>query len=162
MTQTNIASFPNTTTLNIKVRRRTPAVVRMAKQYGPAASLGSVITVLLGLSLTHLSHGIQIVTGCNAVEGTSMAIGIDLLIVSLEVAMVATAGTRSCKAVSRFANPAIIAAFAWSAGLNAFAFAYGAKEWMVYVAATLGASIPGLIYASTRAWAALAINSKQH
>jgi hypothetical protein len=91
-----------------------------------------------------------------------MAIGLDLLLVALECAMVATVGTKAHRAVARFANPALVAAFAWSAGLNAFAFSSTtAVLWMTVVAASLGASIPALIYAGTRAWAALAINSRQ-
>src|SRR5258706_7036958 len=146
--------------------RKTSTAARVAKQYGPAAGLGSVISVLLGLSLTHLAHGITIVTGCSPWEGTAMAIGLDLLIVSLEVGRVTTAGTKSHKAVAKFANPALIAAFGWSSALNALAFGSGAPDstyhWMMVTGAALGASIPALIYAGTRAWAALAINSKQH
>jgi hypothetical protein len=74
-------------------------------------------------SLSHLARGIQIVTGCEMWEGTAMAIGLDLLIVALECAMVATVGTKAYKPVARFANPALLVAFVWSAGLNAFAFA---------------------------------------
>lgn len=166
MKPTNVVALPSSTPKTSRKPRKTPAILRLAKQYGPAASLGSVISVLLGLSLTHLSHGIQIVTGASAGEGTSMAIGIDCLIVSLEVAMVVTAGTRSHKAVAQFANPALFAAFGWSSALNALAFGSGAPDsayhWMMVTGAALGASIPALIYAGTRAWAALAINSKQH
>ena len=91
-----------------------------------------------------------------------MAIGLDLLIVALEVSMVTTVGTKAHKQVCRFANPALIAAFTWSAGLNAFAFsATSAVLWMTVTAASLGASIPALIYAGTRAWAALAINARR-
>jgi hypothetical protein len=159
-TQTNIVALPAQKAPR-KHRRQRPTIVRLAKAYGPAAGLGSVIAVLLGLSLTHLAHGIQIVTGCAPIEGTAMAIGLDLLIVALEVAMVATTG-RTNRKVSKFANPALIAAFVWSAGLNAFAFASGAQGWMVYVAAVLGASIPALIYLGTRAWSAIAISNRDH
>lgn len=164
-TQTNIITLPQAKPATRRARK-TSHVARVAKQYGPAAGLGTVISVLLGLSLTHLAHGIDIVTGCAPLEGTAMAIGLDLLIVSLEVAMVTTAGTKSHKGVARFANPALVAAFGWSSGLNALAFGSGAPEsayhWMAVAGAALGASIPALIYAGTRAWAALAINSKQH
>jgi hypothetical protein len=53
-----------------------------------SCGLGAVILVLLYLSLSHLARGITIVTGCEMWEGTAMAIGLDLLIVALEVAMV--------------------------------------------------------------------------
>jgi len=68
-----------------------------------------VLVVLLDLSLTHLAHGVQIITGCEPWEATAMAIGLDLLIV---------AGTRAYKLVARFANPALTVALLCG-GLNA-------------------------------------------
>jgi len=56
------------------------------------------------LSLNHLAHGVRIVTGCEPWEATAMAIGLYLLIVGLECAMLVTAGTRAYKPVARFAN----------------------------------------------------------
>jgi hypothetical protein len=68
-------------------------------------------------------------------------------------------GTSAYKPVTRFADPALIVAFL--CGLNAFASsAASAVLWMTVVAATLGASIPALIYAGTRAWAALTREQK--
>jgi hypothetical protein len=142
-------------------KARRPSRAAALKHFAPVAGLGAVILVLIGLSLSHLAHGVRIVTGCSWWEAVAMATGLDLLIVGLEVAMVVTAGTKAYKPVARFANPALIAAFTWSAGLNAFAFsATSAVLWMTVTAAGLGASIPALIYAGTRAWAALAINAR--
>jgi hypothetical protein len=142
-----------------KTRRTTKAA--LLRRHAPAIGLGAVIVVLLTLSLDHLAHGVEIVTNCAPWEAYAMAIGLDLLIVGLEVAMVSTAGTKAYKAVARFANPALIAAFVWSAGLNAFAFSAAATTvYMLTTAASLGASIPTLIYLGTRAWAALAINAR--
>jgi hypothetical protein len=147
----------------VKPRRtRKTSKTAVIRKNMPAIGLGSVIVVLLYLSLNHLAHGIQIVTGCESWEGTAMAIGLDLLIVALECAMVATVGTKAHRSVARFASPALIVAFLWSAGLNAFAFsAASSVMWMAVVAASLGASIPALIYAGTRAWAALTIESRR-
>jgi hypothetical protein len=109
---------------------------------------------LVTLSLNHLAHGITVVKLCQDWEGLEPMAG--------EVAMVATAGTKAAKSVARFANPALITAFAWSAGLNAFAFSAGTSAlWMTVTAASLGASIPALIYAGTRIWAALTIESRR-
>ncbi len=142
-------------------RKRRVTKAAIIRRHAPAVGLGAVLLVLLYLSLSHLAHGVQIVTGCEAWEGMAMAIGLDLLIVGLECAMVATAGTKAYKPVARFANPALIVAFTWSAGLNAFAFsAASGALWMAITAASLGASIPALIYAGTRAWAALAISAR--
>jgi hypothetical protein len=120
-----------------------------------------VLVALLYLSLSHLAHGVAIVTGCDPVDGLLMAIGLDLLIVGLETALVATAGGKAYKPVARFANPALVVAFAWSAGLNAFAFAAATVTLpMTITAAALGATIPALIYAGVRSWAAMCINSR--
>jgi hypothetical protein len=157
---TNVVRIPYAQKPATRKARR-PARAALIRRHAPAAGLGCVILCLLYLSLSHLAHGISIVTGCEPWEGTAMAIGLDLLIVALECAMVSTVGTKAYKPVARFANPALIVAFTWSAGLNAFAFsAASAAMWMAVTAASLGASIPALIYAGTRVWAALAINAR--
>jgi hypothetical protein len=141
-------------------RRASKAAI--VRRHAPAAGLGLVILVLLYLSLNHLARGIAVVTLCQDWEGLAMAVGLDLLIVALEVAMVVTAGTKAARPVARFANPALITAFAWSAGLNGFAFSANqdAMTWKA-VAALLGLSIPVLIYLATRSWAALTIESRR-
>jgi hypothetical protein len=72
--------------------------------------------------------------------------------------------TDPCRVGSRreFANPALITAFAWSAGPNGFAFSANqdAVMWKA-VAAVLGVSIPVQIYLGTRTWAALTIESRR-
>jgi hypothetical protein len=160
MTTATVHQLKTTTKTATRKAKRTSKVT-LIRRHAPTVGLGGVILVLLYLSLNHLAHGITIVTGTDPWEGTAMAIGLDLLIVALECAMVATVGTKSHRAVARFANPALIVAFLWSAGLNAFAFSATTDVlWMTIVAASLGASIPGLIYAGTRAWAALAISAR--
>jgi hypothetical protein len=72
-----------------------------------------------------LASGIVVVAGCEMWEGT--VVGLDLLIVGLEIALVSTTGTKAHKAVARFANPALIVAFLCSAGLNAFAFSASSR-----------------------------------
>jgi hypothetical protein len=131
------------------------------RKHLPAAGLGAVILVLLGLSLSHLARGIVVVAGCEMWEGTAMAVGLDLLIVGLEIALVSTTGTKAHKAGARFANPALFLAFAWSSGLNAFAFSWNSTTLpMQVIAAALGFSIPLLIYAGVRSWSALAISAR--
>jgi hypothetical protein len=146
---------------NRQHNRRTSRAA-ILRRYATAAGLGLVILVLLYLSLNHLARGIQVVTLCQDWEGYAMAIGLDLLIVGLEVAMVVTAGTKAARPVARFANPALITAFAWSAGLNGFAFSANqdAMMWKA-VAAALGLSIPVLIYLAARCWAAMTIESSR-
>jgi hypothetical protein len=157
-----VVQLPQPTPKVARKPSRRPSRASAFRRHGPAAGLGAVILVLLGLSLSHLSTGVQIVTHCSWLEALAMAVGLDLLIVGLEVAMVTTAGTRAYRPVARFANPALVAAFMWSAGLNAFAFSAGSTVlWMTVTAASLGASIPALIFAGVRSWAALAIESRR-
>jgi hypothetical protein len=164
---TNVTAIPATRRESTPLRpprqpNRRAGRAAILRRHAPAAGLGFVILVLLYLSLNHLARGIAVVTLCAAWEGTAMAIGLDLLIVGLEVAMVVTAGTKAARPVARFANPALITAFAWSAGLNAFAFC-ASQDVMTWkaVAAALGLSIPVLIYLATRSWAALTIESRR-
>ena len=68
--------------------------------------------------------------------------------------MVSTVGTKAYKPVARFANPALRVAFLWSAALNAIHSTVLVElKAKALTAASLGASIPGLIYAGTCAWA---------
>ena len=159
---TNVTAISATRREAAPRQGRRTAKAAIFRRHAPAAGLGLVILVLLYLSLNHLARGVQIVTLCERWEGIAMAIGLDLLIVGLEVAMVVTAGTKAARPVARFANPALITAFAWSAGLNAFAFC-ASQDVMTWkaVAAVLGVSIPILIYLGTRTWAALAIETRR-
>jgi hypothetical protein len=76
-----------------KQRKASKAV--LFRHHAPAIGLGAVIMVLLSLSLSHLARGVELVTGCAPWEALAMAIGIDLLIVALEVSMVTTVGTKA-------------------------------------------------------------------
>jgi len=159
---TNVTAISATRREAAPRQGRRTAKAAIFRRHAPAAGLGLVILVLLYLSLNHLARGVQIVTLCERWEGIAMAIGLDLLIVGLEVAMVVTAGTKAARPVARFANPALVGAFLWSAGLNAFAFTADTSVlWMTITAASLGASIPALIYAGTRTWAALTIETRR-
>jgi hypothetical protein len=116
MATSNVVQLKSQQKTVTRKRRTTKAAI--IRRHAPAVGLGAVILVLIGLSLSHLAHGVSIVTGCADWEAYAMAIGLDLLIVGLEVAMVVTAGTKAHKPVARFANPALIATFTWSAGLE--------------------------------------------
>jgi hypothetical protein len=97
---------------------------------------------LTALSLSHLAHGIQVVTAAESWEAWSMAVGIDLGFVALELSQLAI-GDKLRKQVSRFAKPAIVGTLIGSAGMNAFAFAAQAgNPWMMAAAVTLGVAIP--------------------
>lgn len=57
--------------------------------------------------------------------------------------------------VSRFAVPAIIGTLAMSGAMNALSFSERAEGLMLWPAIGLGLAIPALVYALTRAGAAL-------
>lgn len=123
------------------------------------AAMGGVATILVGLSLSHLAHGIELVTTSDKLEAWSMAIGIDLGFVSLELSQIMCATDKLRKAISTYTKPAIVGTLIGSAAMNAFAFASLSSGWMQYAAAALGLSIPALIYAMTRIGAALYIDT---
>jgi hypothetical protein len=136
-----------------KNRRASKALRRQA---GTAVGVGAVAVTLTALSLSHLAHGIEIVTGCQSWEGWAMAVGIDLGFVALELSQL-TVSDKLRRQVSRFARPAILGTLAGSAAMNAFAFAaQTTTAYMMAAAVTLGVAIPSLIYSLTRVGAALA------
>lgn len=142
------------TQLKVRAPRTRPAARRPrrhAKFTGVMASgVLAVALVLTALSLTHLSHGIALVTGSPCWEAWSLAVGIDLGFVALELASLAPLPVAAERACRRYSRPAIIGTLVASAGLNAMAFTAGAAGWMIYPAAAFGLAIPGLIYFMTR------------
>ena len=126
------------------------------RQHAAMIAVGGVALTLVGLSLSHLTTGIEQVTGGTQTESLAMAVGIDLSFVALEVSQVLKLSDATAKVVKRYALPAIIGTMAASAALNAFGFAAHAPEAMRLPAMALGVAIPGLIYALTRVAVALA------
>lgn len=149
-------SAPKSQRTATKSRR---AVRAMRRQALAAAGIGLVAATLTGLSLSHLAHGIALVTAAPDWQAWSMAVGIDLGFVGLELSQL-TIGEKLRKAVACYTRPAIAGTLIGSAALNAFAFATGASgPLMQAAAAVLGLAIPGLIYALTRIGAAIYIDT---
>jgi hypothetical protein len=118
-----------------------------------------VAVTLTALLLSHLAHGIELVTHANAWESWAMAVGIDLGFVALELSQLATVSDKVRRQVSLFAEPAIAGTLAGSAAMNAFAFAAQADGQVTTAAAiALGVAIPSLVYALTRVGAGLRID----
>ena len=139
-------------------RHNRRAAKALRRQASTAVGVGAVAVILTALSLSHLAHGITIVTGAETWESWAMAVGIDLGFVALELSQLAISD-KVRRQVSRFARPAILSTLAGSAGMNAFAFAaQTATAYMMAAAITLGVAIPALIYALTRVGAALYID----
>jgi hypothetical protein len=146
------AGKPSPIKANVTPRRIAKA---LQHQTATAAGIGAVAVTLTALSLSHLAHGIGIVTHADTWEAWAMAVGVDCSFIALEVSQLAI-GEKVRKAVSRFARPAIWGTLAGSAVMNAAAFAAQADSlWMTAAAVGLGVAIPGLIYALTRVGAAL-------
>lgn len=131
---------------------------RLRRQHLAAIGTAAVTIVLVALSLTHLTHGIGLVTGADFWERGAMAVGIDLGFVALEMSQLCAATEAVRRSVARYAAPAIVATLAISAGLNALAFASQAPagSFAMFAAAGLGVLVPAMIYALSRITFALA------
>jgi hypothetical protein len=134
--------------------RRMAAALR--RQTGTAIATGAVATALVALSLSHLAHGIEIVTYSPTWEAWAMAVGIDLGFVTIELSQVLATTEAVRRRIARHAKPAVAGTLIGSAAMNAFAFAAPATNyWTMAAGIALGISIPALIYAMTRIGAAL-------
>jgi hypothetical protein len=133
--------------------RRTSRKLR--RQGASAVGIGAVAVVLVALSLSHLAHGIAIVTGAPSWESWALAIGIDLGFVALELAQLAIIADAIRKQVAKFIRPTIVGTLAGSAAMNSFAFAAQATEWMLVPAIVMGIAIPAMVYSLTRVGATI-------
>lgn len=123
---------------------------RLRRQHVAAGVVASIDVVLTALSLSHLAHGIGLVTGAPSWEAWAMAVGIDLGFLALEIAQLCAATPAVRREVERFTRPAIIGTLAVSGAMNAMAFGAQAQGLMVYPAVALGIAIPALIYCLSR------------
>jgi hypothetical protein len=154
----NVLALKPTTKTSHQVRRSQRVTRAIRRQAGTAVGIGAVAVTLTALSLSHLAHGVEIVTGSSIWESWAMAVGIDLGFVALELSQLAI-GDKVRKQVSKFARPAIVGTLASSAAMNAFAFAAQTiNPWMMAAAVALGVAIPALIYSLTRVGAALYVD----
>jgi len=115
---------------------------------------------LTALSLSHLSHGIEIVTGAQSWESWAMAVGIDLGFVALELAQIATVAERVRKQIGKYARPAILGTLVGSAGNERLRIRRPDDQSVDDGRGgdPGGRRIPSLIYALTRVGAALYID----
>jgi hypothetical protein len=154
---TNLRALPKPATPVRKASRNATRALR--RQTGAAIAIGGVSVTLTALSLSHLAHGIQLVTASTPWESWAMAVGIDLGFITAELAQVMATTDKIRKVIGRYARPAILGTLFGSACMNAFAFASQAHGWpMLASAVALGVAIPALIYATTRIGAALYID----
>lgn len=147
-TQTNVVRLPRAAKL---IDRRRKQAVRISRSQALAAgSVGTVALVLTALSLTHLSHGIEMVTHSPVWESWAMAFGIDAGFVAIELAMLCPMSDKTARAIKSYATWAIGGTLVGSAALNALAFGAQAEGYMLYPAVIFGLAVPALIYAMTR------------
>jgi hypothetical protein len=157
-TKTNVVTIAAQKTLSAKrVRRPKKSPAHPSRTAAATTAILGVCVVLIGLSLSHLAEGVQLVTGSGTAAAWSMAVGIDLAFVALEVALLVSPDDIR-PAVSRYASPAIVGTLAVSAAMNAFAFASHAQGLMIYPAIGLGFAVPALIFALTKTAATLAFH----
>lgn len=144
-----------------RVERIAKRAKRAAKRQALAgAGIGVVASALTALSLSHLAHGVELVTHAPSWEAWAMAVGIDLGFVALELSQL-TCSAKVAKQVSKFAKPAIFGTLAGSALMNALAFAGQADSAVMQVlGVVIGVAIPSLVYALTRVGAAIWLDTK--
>jgi hypothetical protein len=115
-----------------------------------AAAVGSVGVGVLGLSVTHCTESIGLLTGSHWALAGLLAVGIDAGMVASELAELAAHGTKAGERVRPWARGYTVAAVLLSVLLNAYAFGLHAAPGMTWAAWLLGAVIPGLVYALGR------------
>lgn len=155
---------PANKSTNNKSRRieRATKRAKMAarRQAMTGVAIGAVASALTALSLSHLAHGVEMVTHAPAWEAWAMAVGIDLGFVALELSQLACS-VKVAKQVSKFAKPAIVGTLTGSALMNALAFASQADNaWLQAAGVATGVAIPCLVYALTRVGAAIWLDTK--
>lgn len=145
---TNVVSLPKPMPKPRAVSRK--AKHRVNAQLFTATAIGLCATVVTGLSLNHLASGIDQLTHSGAYQSWAMAVAVDCGFVSLELAQLTISDKLRAKLSSYF-RPAVIGTLAWSAALNAMAFAGEASNVAAQAAGVaLGLSIPALIYLLTK------------
>jgi len=138
-----------------KRNRRAPAAVRHFKrQQGASVFVGVVALALTVLSLSHLAHGIQLVTNAPEWEGWALAVGIDLGFVALEVGNLCVTDKVRAE-MKAWVQWSIRSTLVLSAILNGYAFGTSATGFILHptakltFAVMLGVAIPALIFALT-------------
>lgn len=133
-----------------KPKRRTVRRVALTVARRVALGVGGVGIGVLGLSVTHCTESISLLTGSHWCLACLLAVGIDAGMVTCELAELASHGSKAECKVRPWARAYIVAAVLLSVLLNAYAFGLHAADGMVWAAWVLGACIPVLVYALGR------------
>jgi len=146
-----------------KITSRTTTRKRAKKKAIPfyrivALLLAGVGVVLLACSLTHLAHGVHMITGDNWVLAWCLAIGIDAGIIGLKLATVVGQRKPVWKEIGHTTNFFLVFALSLSAGLNVLSYTdIQLTDSQRFVASVvLGVFIPsflwGLSQVSSKVW----------
>jgi hypothetical protein len=109
----------------------------------------AVTTVgLMAVSLTHLSDGVTALTSIPAWQGWAMACGIDMMLISVALAML-TATPEVRKDIGTVARLMEAGTLVMSAGLNALAFTGGAFDAAHSAQIAFGCFVPAAISGAT-------------
>src|SRR5215471_10820242 len=107
---------------SVAPRKGRRAVGALRRQAFVAAGIGVVTLLIIGLSLSHSVHGVQIITGCAAWESWAMATSIEIGFVLTKLAML-IANERVRRQLGWLANCTIVGTLARMAAMNVYAFA---------------------------------------
>ncbi len=120
-----------------KARLKLASPVRVS-----ALFLAAVGVALLGLSLTHCTEAISLLTGSHWFLSGLLALGIDAGMVGAEWAALNTTN----KDTEKWAHGYVIAAVLLSMLLNCYAFGLHAAEGMQWASWVLGVFVPAAVY----------------
>ncbi len=110
--------------------------------------LGGTTVALMGVSLTHLSDGVQELTGIPVWQSWAMAIGIDAMLISVALALL-TAELEVRRDISKVGQAMEVGTLAMSAGLNALAFSGGHFDLAHWPQLAFGCFVPTAISGAT-------------
>lgn len=116
---------------------------------GVAKLIGGIASLLVILSVWHLTAGISVLTGSNVVLALFLAIGIDLGMIASELAELVASGNRT---VAKWARAYMVKATVISMALNAYEFASHAPEGALTkgIAIAFGILLPMMIFILAR------------
>lgn len=128
-------------------------------QFYSACAIGGVVATATGLSLTHLAHGVEFISGSGVIESIAMAVVIDCGMIGSEFAMLTNPGN---KQISKYATPVVWGSLLMSAVGNALAFAQHANSGIMTAAAcVMGVMVPAGIYCLMRVGSAQYLGIKK-
>jgi hypothetical protein len=145
----------------VRRRKSTPAAIVEAPSIVPVAldapsgripwavyPLAGTTIALMGVSLSHLSDGVEQLTTIPLWQSVCMAIGIDAMLVSVALAML-TSPPEVKRDIGKVAHTMEAGTLVMSAGLNALAFTGGMFDLAHWPQIAFGCFVPAAISGAT-------------